>query len=199
MLLMQKIWQWLGKSTEGWRPRLILGVIAALVAIVPVGGIPLARWPISLNANFSIPLTAVVFNKVWQKASAPGRGLLDKKALLSVWIYGAIAGLALYPMALGLGPFDPYSLGWRFSWLFIIFMVLTIVLLVKKNRLGVVLLLCILSYNLQLLESPNLWDYFIDPFFMIISIIALVVQFLRCSKNSPGIWRNRGNKYDLME
>ncbi len=179
MLLMQKIWQWLGKSTEGWRPTLILGLIAALAAIVPVGGIPLARWPISLNANFCIPLTVVVFNKVWQKASASGRVLLDKKALLSFWIYGVITGLALYPMALGLGPFDPYSLGWSFSWLFVIFLVLTIVLLCMKNRLGVVLLLCILSYNIQLLESPNLWDYFIDPFFLIISCAVLVKRFLR--------------------
>jgi hypothetical protein len=175
MLLLQKIWQWVGKSTEGWRPTLILGIIAILAAIVPVGGLPLARWPISLNANFCIPLTVVVFNKVWQTASPSGRVLMDKKALLSFWIYGVITGLALYPMALGLGPFDPYVLGWRFSWLFVIFMVLTIVLLWRKNRLGVVLMLCILSYNLQLLESPNLWDYFIDPIFLIISIIALVV------------------------
>ncbi len=176
MLIMQSILQWVGKSPKGWWVTLILGVVSALAAIMPVGGIPLARWPISLNANFCIPLTVVVFNKVWQKASASGRVLLDKKALLSVWIYGVITGLALYPMALGLGPFDPYSLGWSFSWFFVIFLVLTIVLLVMKNRLGIVLLLCILSYNLQLLESPNLWDYFIDPFLLIISIIGLIMQ-----------------------
>jgi len=186
MLLMQTIWQWLGKSIEGWRPTLIVGIMAVLVAVVPVGGIPLARWPISLNANFCIPFTVVVFNKVWQTASLSGRVLLDKKALLSFWIYGVITGLALYPMALGLGPFDPYVLGWRFSWLFVIFLVLTIVLLWWKNRLGIVLMLCILSYNLQLLESPNLWDYFIDPIFLIISIIALVVLLKKNHKaHSP--------------
>ena len=194
MLLLQTIWQWLGKSTRGWRPTFILGVIAILAAIVPVGGIPLARWPISLNANFCIPFTVVVFNKVWQMASTSGRVLLDKKALLSFWIYGVITGLALYPMALGLGPFDPYVLGWHFSWLFGIFLVLTIILLVKKNRLGIVLMLSILGYNLQLLESPNLWDYFIDPIFLIISIIALVVKFLRRYNGSHSILKNRGNK-----
>jgi hypothetical protein len=193
MLLLQTICQWLGKSINGWRPTFILGVIAILAAIVPVGGIPLARWPISLNANFCIPFTVVVFNKVWQMASISGRVLLDKKALLSFWIYGVITGLVLYPMALGLGPFDPYVLGWHFSWLFGIFMVLTIVLLWRKNRLGIVLMLSILGYNFQLLESPNLWDYFIDPIYLIISIIALVVQFFRYSQNSPGISANRGN------
>lgn len=176
MLIIQSILQWVGKSPKGWRMTLILGVVSVLAAIVPVGRIPLARWPISLNANFCIPLTVVVFNRVWQTAS--GRVLLDKKALLSFWIYGVITGLALYPMALGLGPFDPYVLGWHFSWLFVIFMVLTIVLLWRKNRLGIVLILCILSFNLQVLESPNLWDYFIDPFFVIISCTALVRRLM---------------------
>jgi hypothetical protein len=176
MLLVQKIWKWLGKSTEGWMTTLIMGSLSALTVVIPVGGIPLARWPISVNANFCIPLTVIVFNRVWQNAS--GRLLLDKKALLSVWIYGLITGLALFPMALGLGPFDPYSLGWSFSLLFVIFLVITIVLLVMKKHLGVVLLLCILFYNLQLLESPNLWNYFIDPSFLIISCVALVKRFL---------------------
>ena len=61
MLIMQSILQRVGKSPKGWWVTLILGVVSALAAIMPVGGIPLARWPISLNANFCIPLTVVVF------------------------------------------------------------------------------------------------------------------------------------------
>jgi hypothetical protein len=180
MLLVQSLVRWFGKSSPGrWWLTLILGIISVFAVIVPVGGLPLGRWLISLNANFSIPLTALVFNKVWQNAG--GRFLLGsgRRPLLGFWIYGAVTGLALYPMALGLGMFDPYVLGWDFSLLFVVFLVLTVILLYFKNRLGIVLMLCILSYNLQLLESPNLWDYFIDPIFVIISYIQLIKGLIK--------------------
>lgn len=174
MLLLQKLLRWVGKSAGGWWKTLILIVISTTIIIIPLGGIPLARWAITLNANFSIPFTAILFGKVWEKAW--GKVLFNKKALLSFWVFGAAMGVVLYPMALGLGPFDPYALGWGFSPLFIFLMVLTIFLLYKRNRLGIVLMLCILSYNLQLLESPNLWDYLVDPFYVIVSLIGLILR-----------------------
>jgi len=180
MLTVQSVLRRLGKSSEGWFPTVIAGLFSALAVTVPVGGLPLARWVVSLNANFSIPLTAVVLHRVWKNAS--GTALLDGSALGVGWIFGGIGGLVLYPMALGLGPFDPYSPGWGFSPLFVVSMGLTVFLLVKKNRFGVVLVFCILSYNLHLLESSNLWDYFIDPFFMSVSFAALVRRFVK-SKN----------------
>ncbi|HLP44957.1 MAG TPA: hypothetical protein VK469_03375, partial [Candidatus Kapabacteria bacterium] len=91
----------------------------------------------------------------------------DRKTLSGIWLFGIVMGVLLYPMALGLGPYDPYSLGWGFSLLFVVMMVLTICLLVKRNPLGIVLMLCILAYQLRVLESPNFWDYLIDPFFVI--------------------------------
>ena len=76
-------------------------------------------------------------------------------------------------MALGLGRFDPYELGWSFSWLFVLVMITTGVLIFIKNRFGVVLVACIFAYDLRLLESPNLWDYLVDPFLVLISGIVL--------------------------
>ena len=35
------------------------------------------------------------------------------------------------------------------------------------------LLLAILAYNLRLLESANYWDYFLDPVYCVISIVAI--------------------------
>ncbi len=174
-LIMQSILQWQGKSPWGWWVTSIIGIISLLVCFVPVGGIPLARWLISLNANFSIPLTAILFAKVWEKAG--GKVLFDRKTLSSFWIFGVVMGLLLYPMALGLGLYDPYSLGWRFSLLFVVMVVLTIFLLLKRNRLGVVFVLCILAYHLLVLESPNFWDYLIDPFFVIVSYLHLLKTF----------------------
>ncbi len=171
MLAGQSIVGLFKKNQCGWRMTLTLGFLSALIVVFPYGGLFLSRWLISINANFSIPLTALVFSKVWENAS--GIRLLDRKVFLSSCIFGITAGLALYPMALGLGRLDPYEFGWSFSWLFVLLMVITLMLVFMKNRFGVVLVACILGYDLQLLESPNLWDYLVDPFLMLFSGVAL--------------------------
>lgn len=170
MLIIQGLPRRFGRSSEGPRTTIISAMLAVTISLVPVGGIPLARYLISVNANFSIPLTAVVPAIIWRRAG--GAEWLDRRTLNGFWLYGIVSGLLLYPMALGLGPFDPYTLGWGFSPLFVLFLLLTVFLLYKKHPLGVVLLLGILAYNLQVLESANLWDYMIDPVFTITSIIA---------------------------
>jgi len=164
-------------TLRGWRPTLILGLISAFIAVTPVGGLPLARWMISFNANFSISLTAILFCKVLEISF--GVKLLDKNTLLTCWVFSLTAGVILYPMALGLGGFDPYQAGWGFSWLFVVVGGVTILLLIMKNRFVVVLIAAILAYNLRLLESTNLWDYLVDPFMILVSCIALSSRFLR--------------------
>jgi hypothetical protein len=159
------------KPPHGWRLSSILAIISGIIAFLPVGGLPLARWLIGINANFSFPLVACVFNKAWEHAS--GSRLLDRQASMASWVFGLFSGLVLYPMALGLGGFDPYASGWGFSWLFASLAILTIALLLIKNRFAVVLMACILAYDLKLLESQNLWDYVVDPFFALFSLAAL--------------------------
>jgi predicted neuraminidase len=165
---LQAILRLLGLSAQGWKTTGILTVLSALAVVVPVEGFPLARWMICLNANFSVPLTAFVLHRVREKAS--GMALLDKKALTGIWIFGGIAGTVLYPAAMGLGRFDSYSLGWGFSVFFVCMFGLTMALLYRGNRFGIVLVFCIAAFHLHLLESSNLWDYFVDPFFTIAAV-----------------------------
>lgn len=156
---------------RGCRPTLILFLVSVIITAVPFRGLSLARWVFSINGNFCIPLTAMLFSKVFENAS--GIKLLDRKAALSGWIFGLVAGILLYPMALGLGRFDPYEFGWSFSLLFVILIVITLLMILMKNSFSVVLAACILSYDINVLESHNLWDYIVDPVFMIISGICL--------------------------
>ena len=173
----------LGRDLRGWRPTLILVLISAFTAVTPVGGLPLARWMISFNANFSIPLTAILLYKVLE--SSFGVKLLDKNTLLTCWVFSLTAGVILYPMALGLSRFDPYQAGWGFSWLFVVVCGVTILLLIMKNRFAVILIAAILAHNLRLLESTNLWDYLVDPFMVLVSCIVLSSRFLRKLSNRP--------------
>ncbi len=192
LFFLQAVVQRFGKPVTGWKSTLILVVFALAIVAVPVGGIPLARWLISLNANFSIPFTALLLIKVWQKATGissvdstekQSKTLFETKSIRFFWFFGAVSGLVLYPMALGAAPWDPYLLGWRFSPLFMVMMVLTLYLIYKKESLGVALAFSILAFNLKLLESANFWDYLIDPFFAITSVAVLIKTVYR--KLSP--------------
>jgi len=169
--LLQSLAALSGRNLRGWGPTLVFGLIGAGVVLFPVDGLPLARWLISFNANFSIPLTAILFFRVVRVSF--GIRLLDEKALLICWIFAITAGAALYPMALGLTRLDPYAAGWGFSWLFVLMFSFTMVLLAIKNRFAVILMAAILAFNLRLLESTNLWDYLVDPLLVVVSCIGL--------------------------
>ncbi|GAF94111.1 unnamed protein product, partial [marine sediment metagenome] len=153
----------LGVDLRSARRRIALSAASLVIVLVPPWWIPVARWIVGVNANFSIPLTAILFAHVWRKLT--GAELLDERERLTAWVFGLAAGVALYPMALGLGRFDPYGLGWELSWAFVIFLAATVAFLYRRNRFGIVLVAAILAYDLGLLESPNLWDYFVDPFY----------------------------------
>jgi hypothetical protein len=198
LLLIQSVAKKIKKAPHGWRLTSLLALISGIIALLPMGGIPLARWLIGMNANFSFPLLAIAFNKAWENAT--GSRVLDANASMASWIFGLAAGLALYPMALGLGDFDPYVLGWGTSWLFAFLAAATIVLLLMKNRFAVVLIACILGYDLNLLESTNLWDYLVDPFFVFLSLGVLtnrLIGRLRTAlsgrKGMDGIGRERAS------
>lgn len=172
----------LGRSPRPIGAATLSAVLSAAAIFIPVKGIPLAGWVIGINANFSIPLTALLFSKIWQNAT--GAALFDRRALLATWIFGLAAGLALYPQVLGLGParaLDPYALGYGSTGFSLILLAITVTLLLTKNRFGVVLIAAMLAYDLRLLESPNLWDYIVDPFFAVLSLSAIGFELFRLS------------------
>jgi hypothetical protein len=171
LVLLQGIATVGGRSPRGLVPALGLTLVAAGLVLIPVTGLPIGRWLVSLHANASIPLTAILLSRVVRVFL--GVRLVDDKALLTCWIFSLAAGAFLYPMALGLGRWDPYGAGWGFSWLFVLLLGVTLVLLAMKNRFAVVLMGVMAAYNLGLLESTNLWDYLVDPVLVIVSLIGL--------------------------
>lgn len=160
-----------GLKSRGWSRLACLALAAAGVLLVPVGGMPVAGWVRGLNANFSLPFTALLAAAVGETEFR--RRVLAEREWTTAWVFGAVAGLGLYPLALGWGSFDPYEWGWRFSPLFVASAVLTTLLLWKRSRFGLVLLLAIAAYHLRLLESANYWDYLLDPVYCLVSIIVL--------------------------
>jgi len=153
---------------RGWMLLAVTSAIAAAVILAPVQGLVVARWVAGLNANFSIPLTVMLALIVWEHVFE-GSPFSEQEWTAALG-FGAIGGLTLYPMALGLGSVDPYEWGWSISPLFIVIGVLTAWLIWRGNRFGFVLLLSAGAFQLRLLESTNYWDYLLDPIYSLVSL-----------------------------
>jgi hypothetical protein len=162
-------WVGLRPRGRGWCVGLVIFSLA--IVTVPVNGLPLARWLAGVVDHWSVPTAALLTSAVIQRLF--GIDLLQRKDWQAAWRFGALAGLLLYPMALGWGPFDPYGLGWHFGPLFVAVAVLASVLLLRGNRCGIVLVLAIAAWHLRAVESANYWDCLVDPFYFLFSVGAL--------------------------
>lgn len=150
-----------------------LPLLACAAAVVPVQGLPLGRWLHGYNANFSIPLVAVLLGvilKPWLK-----RPLFNEQADRTSCWFGCVAGMSLYPVALGLGPFDLYSLGWQWPGVACVAAVLAALLIWRENSFGLVLFAAGIAWQVGCLESDNAWDYLVDPLYVALSFIGLTL------------------------
>jgi hypothetical protein len=171
MLILAGIARLVELHPRGWGWFIGLAILSLAIVMVPLRGIPLARWLAGIVDHWSVPSTALLASACIQRFF--GIDLLQRHDRQAAWLYGALAGLLLYPLALGWGPFDPYSLGWHFGPLFLSVGVLAAILIWRKNRFGVVLVLAIAAWHLRAMESGNYWDCLIDPFYFLFSAGAL--------------------------
>ena len=150
---------------------------SAVVVLLPFQGIALGRWVAGLNFTPSIPLLALLAGRVWKNVFQTE--VFRPTDTRTAWLFGALIGTALYPLSLGLGDFDPYEWGWSFSVLFPLIALVTIFLIWKQNRFGLLLFLASAAYDARCLESPNLWDYLVDPVYWLLSVALLTISFLK--------------------
>lgn len=93
--------------------------------------------------------------------------------------------LVFYPLAMGLGKYDPYALGYGSPYLLgIVFLITLLAWTVDQRFIATSLSLSVFCYAIGWYESNNLWDYLIDP---VLTVYALAVfiksQLLRIPFN----------------
>ena len=116
-------------------------LFAALVAaLVPLGALPAAGYLRGIVGDLSVTTVLLLVRSLLRPVL--GWEAIDARSRTALQVLVAAGGLLLYPLALGLGPFDPYRLGYASPW----FLALLLALAVA----GVY-------------ESRNLWDYLVDP------------------------------------
>ena len=164
--------------------RIVLAAIGLAIAYFPLGALHFAGYLRGLVGDLSILTTTVVL--VFLLSELLDTNLyktIEETQLLSVVLVMAIF---LYPMALGLSSFDPYTLGYGGLWLVGPLLVLVIVAWYWEYYLIVgCLVTAVGAHALDVLESRNLWDYLVDPW---IASIALVLLTSRASV-AYGKWR----------
>lgn len=161
-LLLARVGFAIGRGRRG----VVFALTAAALSFVPFGGIPVAGYVRGFIGDLSMT-TLVLLG-----TGFVGAIQLRERRVISVL---ALAGaVLLYPMALGLGTFDPYRLGFAPQGLLV--GLLFIALAAWWRRLNV-LLVCVLAavaaHALGLLDSTNLWDYILDPWVAVASIYDL--------------------------
>lgn len=100
----------------------------------------------------------------------------------------ALSGVLFYPLALGFGPIDPYAWGYfnnihAYTAPLLLLLALFILLTYAFYKKDLMTLICLpgasLAFQLNLLESRNLWDYLLDPLIFIFALFSVLISIVR--------------------
>lgn len=161
------------------------GVLAAAVIVlsIPLWGVSPAGFVRGMTGDLSI--STLVLLALALVRSLSGHALAGESNRHAMIGAIAITAILFYPLALGIGMFDPYRLGYGNPW----FMAALLGLAVWCSlRYSTLLALCtalaVAAWSCSWYESPNLWDYLLDPW---LAIYAIAVQ----GKNWLARWKGR--------
>jgi hypothetical protein len=156
------------------RARAALAIGAAVVMLVPFGELSPAAYLRGATGDLSIASVALLVR------SLLARQPLDARNRLALQMALAFAALALYPLALGLGAFDPYRFGFGDPWLVgALGLVALAAWRARLTPLALGIALALLAWAIGWYESGNLWDYLIDPVVSLWAIGALLIRAAR--------------------
>ena len=88
-------------------------------------------------------------------------------------------GIVVYPSALGLLDVDTYVFGYQDAMSWCVLIASGIAVYCRYRILGLCLASAVLAHLLSLHESPNLWDYLIDPWLCLAAVCALIAASCR--------------------
>ena len=159
-----------------WRALLL--TVAGLLVLLPLGTLPLAVAGRGVTGDLSI--TTLVLVGTFLLRNLTGKPAADSRARFALLAFVSIAALALYPLALGIGMFDPYRLGFGSPWLLGALFAAAIAAWWRRlDGISLCIALATLAWSVRWYESTNLWDYLLDP---LVSFFALGYCAVRGAK-----------------
>jgi hypothetical protein len=154
------------------RQRTALWAAAVVVASIPLWGLSLSGFVRGITGDLSI--TTLLVLALAMARTLTGCTLIEEENRLRILRAVAIAAVVLYPFALGFTMFDPYRLGYGNLWFMLAMLAFTLWSVLRYSMLlALVISLAVTAWSVGWYESPNLWDYLLDPW---LAVYAIVVQ-----------------------
>ncbi len=151
------------------RTRLVLLLVGIALSLWPIGGLPFAGYLRGFTGDLSVTTWILALSACI--AVFTDKDLYRPLSVHALLLLIAAGALFLYPFALGLTYFDPYSLGYGSTALAVVLSLLCLAAWQLKLYLVLLcIIFAILAFLIGLYESSNLWDYLIDPW---VSLYAL--------------------------
>ena len=152
------------------RRKLLFGVVAVALLLIPLGNLPLWNRAFSFFPNPSVPLIGLIYAALWQRLL--GVPVFRNADWTALWLYGAAGGTTLYLLPMT-GVVDLYYWGWGRDRALFALATVTVVMLASGSRIGVLVFAALIAFALNALESRNAWDYVMDPVYWLISLGVL--------------------------
>lgn len=162
-----------GYARKTW-VKVLVPSLAAVITLVPLGGLSPADYLLSLNPNFSMGSLALVVVLLWPNLFS--KTLLSPRQLSLFCLWNVIVSLVLFSSCLGILPYDLYALGYNFSPCFVVMAVITLIAVGLGSPLAIIFISYIATFDLHLLPSPNFFDCITDGFLFLASIVVLLLM-----------------------
>lgn len=162
---------------QAFPPRQRAGILAAAIVLVsiPLWGLSLSGFVRGITGDLSITTLLVLVLALARTLS--GCELIEEENRLRILRAVAIAAVAFYPFALGFTLLDPYRLGYGNLWFMLALLSFSVWSILRYSMLlALVIALAVAAWSAGWYESPNLWDYLLDPW-MAIYAIAIQVKY----------------------
>lgn len=153
-------------------------LVAAIILIsIPVWGVSLAGFVRGMTGDLSIATLVLLALALAHSFSGHVRvGDQNRLAMLKMILTAAIL---FYPPVLGIGMFDPYRLGYGNLWFMVALLGLAVWASLRYSTLfALCIALAVAAWSVGWYESPNLWDYLLDPWLAVYAFAVQVKKWL---------------------
>ncbi len=151
---------------------MMLGAIFALM-LIPFGGMPLAAYVRGMTGDLSMTTLVLLWCGLLRLRTSAHQD--DNRFALLILI--ALTAIALYPLALGVGVYDPYRLGYGSHLLVVVLLLIALLAWYRGfSLIAVCIALAMLAWSVGWYESDNLWDYLVDPFAAVYALAAIMTR-----------------------
>jgi len=151
--------------------------VSVVLSFVRFGSLSLSEYLLSLSPSYSIGLISLALIVLYERLC--GKKILSRRDLLIFSVWNVIMSGLLFLSYLGFIDADLYYQGYGFSVWLMVPAVSAITLALLRYPLAFIFAAYLVSYDIGLLHSENIWDYMTDGILFILSLVILSVYAVK--------------------